>query len=106
MAAWTLVRRQCRTAVSELGVYPDDRKIWNLCTRASSPTFRETVNDKFNRVGEITRDNSGASGNTLAKYYFNGMGRMVRREHDEATGAYGNDTRVGLYHDEQEIVDP
>ncbi len=79
--------------------YPDGRKIWFGYTHSDTAnTLQDTVNDKFNRVGQIARDNSGSIGDLLAQYDFNGIGRQVRRVHDEATGAYGNDTRMDLWH--------
>jgi len=80
-------------------VYPDGRKIWFGYTHSDATnTFQDTINNTFSRVGQIARDNAGAKGDLLAEYDFNGMGRQVRRVHDEATGAYGNDTRMDLWH--------
>ena len=79
--------------------YPDGRKIWNGYTHAGGAgTFQDTINDKFSRVGQIARDNSGSIGDILAEYDFNGLGRMVRRVHDNASGEFGNDTRTDLWH--------
>ncbi len=79
--------------------YPDGRKIWFGYTHSGGgSTFQDTINDKFNRIGQIARDNSGSIGDILAEYDFNGMGRFVRREHDEDSGKYGNDTRHDLWH--------
>ncbi len=79
--------------------YPDGRKIWNVYSHTgAASTLQDEINEEFNRVGQIARDNSGAAGDILAEYDFNGMGRFVRRDHDEDTGAYGNDTRVDLWH--------
>ncbi|MHC5112196.1 MAG: RHS repeat-associated core domain-containing protein [Planctomycetota bacterium] len=82
----------------EYMTYPNNRKVWSYYEPDSSPTFQEEINGTFNRVGEIRRDDGGSMGDTLAQYLFNGMGRFVRREHDEDTGKYGNDTRHDLYH--------
>jgi RHS repeat-associated protein len=79
--------------------FPDGRKIWYGYTHSDAAnTLEDTINDVFNRVGQIAKDNAGAKGDLLAEYDHNGMGRVVRRVHDEATGAYGNDTRMDLWH--------
>jgi RHS repeat-associated protein len=79
--------------------FPDGRKVWFGCTHSdASNTLEDTINDVFNRVGQIAKDNAGTKGDLLAEYDHNGMGRVVRRVHDEATGMYGNDTRMDLWH--------
>jgi hypothetical protein len=79
--------------------YPSSRKIWMGYTHTDTAnTFQDTINDTFSRVGQIARDNSGSIGDLLAEYDFGGMGRFFRRVHDEASGAYGNDTRADLWH--------
>ena len=48
-------------------------EIWNGYTHSGDTgTFQDTINDTFNRVGQIARDNSGAIGDILAEYDFNG----------------------------------
>jgi len=79
--------------------YPDDRKVWYGYTNSGGAnTFQDTINDKFNRIGQIAEDNSGSIGDILTEYEFNGMGRMVRRVNDEVSGANGNQTRMDLWH--------
>ncbi|MEK6675393.1 MAG: hypothetical protein AABZ47_07025, partial [Planctomycetota bacterium] len=80
--------------------YPDTRKIWNGYTHSGGgSTFQDTINDSFNRVGQICKDNSGSKGDILAEYDMVGMGRFVRRVHDEDSGKYGNDTKLDLWQD-------
>jgi len=84
--------------------YPNDRKIWYGYTHSeSASTFQDDINSAFSRPGQIARDDSGSIGDILAEYDFNGLGRVVRRVHDENTGgtdtAYGNDTKMDLWHD-------
>jgi len=79
--------------------YGDDRKVWNGYTHSGGAnTLQDTTNDTFCRVGQICRDNSGAKGDILAEYDLNGLGRFVRRNHEEDSGKYGNDTRADLWH--------
>jgi len=79
--------------------YPSGRKVWNGYTHSGgSSTFQDTINDKFNRVGQLARDSGGSIGDQIAQYDFNGNGRLVRRVHEEDTGKYGNDTKVDLWH--------
>lgn len=78
---------------------PSGRKIWRGYTHSdTSNTFEDTINDEFNRVGQLAYDDSGSIGDILVEYSFNGMGRMVRRESQNESGWYGNDTRVDLWH--------
>ncbi|MEK6674488.1 MAG: RHS repeat-associated core domain-containing protein [Planctomycetota bacterium] len=80
--------------------YPDSRKIWNGYTHSGGAnTFQDTINDTFNRVGQICKDSSGSKGDILAEYDMVGMGRLVRRVHDEDTGKFGNDTKLDLWQD-------
>jgi hypothetical protein len=71
----------------------------NGCTHTDTAnTFQDTINDVFSRAGQLARDSSGSIGDILAEYDFNGLGRQVRRVHDEGSGAYGNDTKMDLWH--------
>jgi len=80
--------------------YPDNRKIWYGYDHTSpSSTLQETINGVFNRPGQIARDNSGTIGDLYAEYDFNGLGRFVRRVHDEGSGTFGNDTKNDLWQD-------
>ena len=79
--------------------YPDGKVLWNGYTHTdTSNTFEDTINDTFSRVGQLAFDNSGAIGNIIAEYSFNGLSREILRNHDDANGWYGNDTKVDLYH--------
>lgn len=81
--------------------YPSGRKVWYGYTHHDTAnTFQDTINDKFSRIGQIAKDNSGAIGDIMAHYDFNGLRRMVRRNHegDDTAGFDGNDTRIDLWH--------
>ncbi|MCC7290423.1 MAG: hypothetical protein IT449_00005, partial [Phycisphaerales bacterium] len=79
--------------------YPDGKVLWNGYTHTdTSSTFEDTINDTFSRVGQLAFDNSGSIGNIIAEYSFNGLSRRILRNHDDASGWTGNDTKVDLYH--------
>ena len=79
--------------------YPDGKILWNGYTHTdTSNTFEDTINDTFSRVGQLAFDNSGSIGNIIAEYSFNGLSRMILRNHDDASGWYGNDTKIDMYH--------
>ncbi len=85
--------------------YPNSRVIWYKYTHSDATnTFQDTINDTFNRIGQIRRHDvvSEQALDNLAEYDFNGLGRQVRRVHDEVTSGadlgFGNDTRMDLWH--------
>jgi RHS repeat-associated protein len=78
--------------------YPDGDKLWYGYTHSGGAgTYQDTINDKLSRVGQLAWDDSGAIGDLIAEYDFNGTGRLVRRNHTE-DGTAGNDTRLDLWH--------
>jgi len=78
--------------------YPSGRKIWQGYTHTSTAsTFQDEINDAFGRAGQIAEDNSGAIGDIIAEYDFNGLSRMIRRTQDDGSGWAGNDTRLDLW---------
>ncbi|MBN1513546.1 MAG: RHS repeat protein, partial [Phycisphaerae bacterium] len=77
--------------------YPDESRIWRGYTHSGGAnTFQDTVNDTFSRVGQLAFGN-GSIGDLIAEYDFNGMGRMVRRNHSDGSGWGGNNTRTDLW---------
>ncbi|MBE7457798.1 MAG: hypothetical protein HS102_14420 [Planctomycetia bacterium] len=80
-------------------VYPNSKKLWYGYTHTgTSTTFEDTINDTFSRVGQVAFDNgSSAIGDIIAEYSFNGLGRLAIRNHDDASGWYGNDLKLDYY---------
>ena len=66
--------------------YPNREKIWRGYTHTDTAnTFQDDISDKFSRVGQLAFDNSGSKGDLIAEYDFNGLRRMVRRNHPPRT---------------------
>jgi YD repeat-containing protein len=59
--------------------YPNGRYVWYEYAHGTGGIA--ALNDKLSRIGQIADDNSGSPGKVFAQYDFNGLSRLVQKDH-------------------------